>query len=409
MEKKFFRVITREKAISLFENVSVMEKEPIKTKEASGRISASTITSSCDVPNFDRSTMDGYAVIARDSFSASETSPVSLKVAGKVKMGYKTKHSIEKGESFSIPTGGMLPRGADSVVMMEYTKKVDDCILIKRSVAPGENVVKKGSDIHEGELLFDIGKKIRPQDIGTFAACGITDIEVFKKPFVGIISTGDELVSPQDEPALGQIRGINSYTLYSMIEKYGGEPIDIGIVKDSMQKLKAAIEEALSQSNIVIISGGSSIGRRDITLDCISSFKDSKILANGLALKPGKPTILSTIKNKSVIGLPGHPVSCIVIFYLIVRPIIFGMLSYQAGFGDEISVKARMSTNVPSVSGREEYVRVRIRKNNQGVWAEPVYGGSAIISSLSRADGLIRISLEKEGLERGDEVEVIII
>ncbi|TES90125.1 MAG: molybdopterin molybdotransferase MoeA [Candidatus Cloacimonadota bacterium] len=408
MKKKFFKVITREKALSLFENIPLKEKERIKTKHSLGRISGCNVVSPCDVPNFDRSTMDGYAVIAEDTFGATEETPISLTLQGEVIMGCETKERMQKGETIAIPTGGMLPQGANAVVMIERTKKTERNILVKKSVAPMGNVVMKGSDIKKGDKLLDVGRRIRAQDIGVLFACGITEIDVFKKPLVSIISTGDELVPSEKEPKLGEIRGINTYTLYTLTEKYGGEPVDFGIVKDSMSKLNESIKEGLSQSDIIVISGGSSVGTKDITLDCISSFDDSKILTNGLALKPGKPTILAMINNKPVLGLPGHPVSCMVIFYLIVRPLIFRMLSYKEGFEDKTIIKAKISQNIPSVSGREEYIRVSLKDKNGEMFAEPVPGGSSIISSLSKSDGLVRIDLESEGIEKGKMVDVII-
>jgi len=409
VQKKFFKVITREEALSRFANISRADTEKVKVQDSLGRISAFKVHSSCNVPNFDRSTMDGYAVIAEDTFSATETSPVSLDLMGEVLMGHETKMGIDQSETVSIPTGGMLPKGANAVVMIEYIKKNKNEIQVRRSVAPGENVAKTGSDIKKGNVLIETGKKIKPQNIGALSACGITEIEVFKKPLVSIISTGDELVLPQREPEPGQIRGINTYTLYTMIKKYGGKPINLGIVKDSLDELKTSIEKGLSLSDIVVISGGSSVGVKDITLECISSFDNSRIFANGIALKPGKPTILAEIGGKPVIGLPGHPVSCMVIFYLMVRPIIFKMLSYKEEYPERKFLRAKISVNVPSVSGREEYIRVSLKELGGEIWAEPVPGGSGIISSLSKSDGLVRIDLESEGIEKGKIVEVIII
>ncbi len=407
MKKKFFKVLTKEKALSLFDNIPIKEKERIKTKDALGRISGNNVVSPCDVPNFDRSTMDGYSVIAEDTFGATETAPVLLKVKGEVVMGHETKAKIQKGEALEIPTGGMLPEGADAVVMVEYTKKREGDILVKKPVAPMENVAKRASDIKKSDILLEIGKRIRAQDIGVLSASGITEIEVYEKPLISIISTGDELVSPEREPKLGEIRGINTFTLNVLTERYGGEPVDLGIVKDSMSELRKQIKDGLSRSDIVVISGGSSVGTKDITLDCISSFDKSEILANGLALKPGKPTILAVIADKPVIGLPGHPVSCMVIFYLIVRLLILRMLSYKEDFEDKASIKSRITQRIPSVSGREEYIRVKLREKNGELWAEPVPGGSSVISSLSKSDGLVRIDLESEGIEKGEKVEVL--
>lgn len=409
MKKDFFKVITRAKALSLFDALPRIEAEVIKTRDACDRIASEAVNAEDDVPGFDRSVMDGFAVIAEDTFGASESSPVRLTVVGEVVMGEEPEVVCHAREAIAISTGGMVPEGANGVVMVEHADLDGDCILVKRPIAPHEHTVKEGSDIAKGDLLLASGSKIRPQDIGALAASGITSVSVVRKPRVAILSTGTELVPPEHAPPPAKIRSINTWTLAALCEQYGGVPIELEMVADTEEAILARIREGLRSADIVVISGGSSVGTRDLTLDCIRSFEGSTILANGLALKPGKPTILAQIGRIPVIGLPGHPVSCMVIFSLIVRPIMNRLLSFTGGFRDEQGMAARSARNIASVPGREEYVRVKLAKKDGEWWAEPVPGGSGIISSLSLADGLARIDLESEGIHEGDLVDVIVM
>ncbi len=409
MKKDFFKVITRAKALSLFDTIPRLKSELIHTRDAQDRIGAETIRAQCDVPDFDRSVMDGYVVIAEDTFGASESSPIRLVLKGEVAMGEEPAMHCHAGEAVAISTGGMMPHGANAVVMVEYTVENGTFILIKRAVAPHENVMSKGSDIAKGDVLLTSGSKIRAQDIGALAACGVLSVPVTRKPRIAILSTGEELVSPEEDPGGAKIRSINAWTLAALTERYGGESIALGIAHDSKAEITARLREGLRLADIVVISGGSSVGTKDLTLDCIQSFEGSEIRANGLALKPGKPTILATIEEKPVIGLPGHPVSCMVIFYLIVRPLMNLMLSSAEAIRDQRVVRARISQNISSVSGREEYVRVSIKEQQGELWAERIPGGSNVISSLSQSDGLVRIDIESEGIEKGEIVDVIMM
>jgi molybdopterin molybdotransferase len=352
--------------------------------------------------------MDGYAVIAGDTFGASESAPLRLRMKGEIAMGDEPGTRCGQGEAIAISTGGMAPEGADAVIMVEYTAEDGEFILVKRAVAPGENIAARGSDIAKGDLLLAAGSRIRPQDIGALASCGVVSVAVRRKPRIALLSTGTELVSPDEEAAPGKIRSINAWTLDALTERYGGEPVQLGIVPDRKEEIVARIRRGLQTADIIVISGGSSVGTKDLTLDCIQAFEGAEIRANGLALKPGKPTILAAIDGKPVIGLPGHPVSCIVIFYLIVRPIMNIMLFYSEAIRDQRTVRARITQNIASVSGREEYVRVRLEGKEGELWAVPIPGGSHVISSLSHSDGLARIDLEREGVEKGEAVDVII-
>lgn len=409
MKRDFFKVITREEALSLFRSVSRSGSEQIDVRSAMDRITAEEVLAVSDVPGFDRSTMDGYAIVAGDTFGASESSPVRLTLKGEVAMGDVPALKCDRGEAVAISTGGMIPEGANAVVMMEYTATDGGFILVKKPAAPGEHTVRKGSDIARGDVLLARGSRIRSQDIGALAACGVVSVSVAVRPRIAILSTGAELVSPEKEPGMGKIRGINGWTLAALTERYGGEPVLLGIAPDSREEIAALIRKGLETADMVVVSGGSSVGTKDLTLDCIRACEGAEVRANGLALKPGKPTIMASVAGKPVIGLPGHPVSCMVIFYLIVRPIMNRMLSYTEAVRDQLLVNARIAHNIPSVSGREEYVRVRLRQDQGTLLAERVPGGSGVISSLSRSDGLVRIDLESEGIEKDEWVTVIIL
>jgi molybdopterin molybdotransferase len=301
----------------------------------------------------------------------------------------------------------MLPEGADAMVMVEYTDELENnMVAVKRAVAIGEHIVSIGEDIKRNQLLLKKGAKLRPQDIGVLAAVGITEVAVYRRPRVGILSTGDEIVPPEMEPKPGEVRSTNLYTLSALTVQFGGEPIDFGIVRDEYDTLRGKIAEAIEACDIVAISGGSSVGSQDITLSVIRSFEEEGILAHGVAIRPGKPTIQAVVKGKPVIGLPGHPVSATVVFRLLVKPIIYRLTGTAENLSEQATIRARLSQNVPSPSGREDYMRVALRREGDQWWADPVFGKSGAITTLTKADGFVRIDLELEGLEEGQWVEV---
>ena len=403
----FWKVITREEAERLYEQLAHVGTERVKIQEALDRIVGEDILSTVDVPHFSRSNMDGYALRAEDTYGATESSPIHLKVIGSVEMGKKADITISPGESVHIATGGMLPQGADAMVMVEYTEPLDtDTVVVKRAVAPGENIVSIGEDIKRGELLLKSGTKLRAQEIGALAAVGVTKIPVYKKPRIAILSTGDEIVPPEQEPKPGEVRGSNLYTLAALTVKYGAVPVDFGIVRDDYDQLRDKITEAVDSCDIVAISGGSSVGSQDITMTVIRSLQDDGILAHGVAIRPGKPTILALARGKPVIGLPGHPVSATIVYELLVKPIIYRMMNSSDSHGEQATIRAKLSQNVPSPSGREDYLRVSLRREGGEWWADPVLGKSGTISTLTKADGLVKIDLELEGLEQGQWVDV---
>ncbi|KPJ51525.1 molybdenum cofactor biosynthesis protein [candidate division TA06 bacterium DG_24] len=403
----FWKVITREKAQGLYSELSPLETERLPIEDTLGRILAEDVHSGIDVPHFRRSNMDGYAVRAEDTYLATETSPIELKLTGVVEMGKEADVSVSPGSAVHIATGGMLPHGSDAVVMLEYTEQLDeDTIEIRRAAARGENVVSIGEDVKRGELLLGKGSRLRAQDIGALASIGVTKVLVYRRPRVAVLSTGDEIVPPDAEPRPGQVRGINLFVLSALTSEYGGIPIDFGLIRDDYETLRAKVAEALDTCDVVAISGGSSVGNRDITLSVIRSFEPEGVLAHGVAIRPGKPTILALINGKPVIGVPGHPVSATVVFDILVRPVIDRMMGCAEGAGERLTVRARLSRNVASPSGREDYLRVTLRREGDEWWADPVLGKSGAIRTLVKANGLVRIPLESEGLERGEWVEV---
>jgi molybdopterin molybdotransferase len=406
--KEFFKVTDLGNVLKHASDFPKVETENIPLVESMGRMLVQDLNANVDLPDFMRSTMDGYAVRASSTFGASETNPAYLNVKGSVPMGATPDFSIGAGEAAGISTGGMLPRGADSVVMIEHTESVDKTsIEVYRSVAPAQNILEKGEDFQKGAVLVPAGKRLRPQEIGLIAAFGIERVTVYKKPVIGIISSGDEIVSIKDMPDPGQIRDINTYTLAGLIQKSGAVPVTYGIVRDDFEDLFEKCTAALKQSDMILISGGSSMGARDYTIDVFSALPESEILVHGISISPGKPTILARSQNRAIWGLPGQVTSTMVVFEIVVKPFIEhigGCLPDHQGL---FNLVARLSRNVSSTQGRTDYVRVKLFQKDGMLWAEPVLGKSGLINTMVKADGLIEIGLNTEGLDRGAKVEVI--
>lgn len=377
--------------------------------ESLDRRLAQVVRASEDLPGFDRSTVDGYAVRARDTYGATEGMPSYVDIAGEVMMGCEPEGQVKTGQVWRIATGGMLPAGADAVVMVEYTEELDArTIGITRPVAPGENVVRRGEDIHAGEIALPVGHRIRPQDLGLLAAVGVTEVEVVPTLKVGIISTGDELVGPEEIPQPGQVRDINSYTIYGTVHNCGGKPRLYGMVRDIYEELKQTLDKALKENDLVLLSGGSSVGTRDVAARVIDEMGEPGVLFHGISVKPGKPTIGAVVNGKPVFGLPGHPASAMVIFELMVAPLL-RTGGYPLG-GEEnpldFPIRAFITRNLHSAAGREDYIRVKLASRDGHYYAEPILGKSGLIGTMVKADGLARIPFGKEGVEAGELVEV---
>jgi len=393
------------------ENLTLTGKnyEEIPVIDASGRVIAVDIVSKVNVPGFTRSTMDGFAVRARDTFGASESMPAMLEVAGEVLMGHNAVIPVKPGQAVRISTGGMLPEGADAVVMIEYTDELDSrTILVVKPAAPGENLVFRGEDIAEGQVLIKAGTVIRPQEMGAMAGVGVNCCRVYKRPVVGIISTGDEIVSPDQEPGPGQVRDINSYALAGMVREAGGQALQYGIITDGFNEMETVLKEAVGTSDIVVISGGSSVGARDVTSAVINSLGPPGVIVHGVSVKPGKPTILGVVEDKPVLGLPGHPASAMVLADLFLIPLIRAYSGLGVTSPERRSVKAVMGRSMASAGGRVDYIRVAVSEVNGQLKAEPVLGKSGLISTMVRADGMVIIPMAREGIEAGEEVDVIL-
>ncbi|MFL0246644.1 molybdopterin molybdotransferase MoeA [Candidatus Clostridium stratigraminis] len=382
-----------------------LESETISLLDSVNRICSKDIKASFNIPSFRRSTVDGYAVNSRDVFGASESIPAFMELKEEIIMG-KAPESVlvNAGECSYIPTGGMLPEGSDSVVMLEYCDRLDDkTILINKPSAPGENVVQIGEDMSMNDIVIKDGQRLRPYEIGVLAAQGINKVNIYKKPKIAIISTGDEIVSIETDPKLGEIRDINTYMLCSLIIKDGGIPISYGVVKDEFLLLKSNVDKALKECDVVLISGGSSVGIKDHTLKVIDSYDNGGVLVHGMAIKPGKPTIVGKAYEKIVFGLPGHPLAASVVYKILVKGYINKLMKLKE---EEYGITAEMNINYHKAMGREEYLPVSLEKENDKIIAYPVFGRSGIITAFSRAYGYIRIDKDVEGLYKGDKVMV---
>jgi len=410
--KAFFRVVTSAEAreqLAAFAPKTGIETVPVL--EAYGRVLAKALAAPVDLPHFHRANMDGYAVRAQDTFGASPSLPMYLKLVGVVEMGKEVKRTLKKGETMRIATGGMLPSGADSMVMVEYTEEMGDgTVEVHRSVSPWENILRIGEDIKKGAPIFSPGRRLRAHDLGALTGVGITTVPVYCRPTVALISTGDEIVAPEQTPKPGQIRNVNQYSLRAMIAEAGGEALDLGVVKDDRPAFEKAMAQALKAADVVMISGGSSVGIKDMTVDVICGFPRSEVFFHGISIAPGKPTIFARAAGKPVMGLPGHPVSALVVFALFGAPLIriVGGESATAAFVPPRTTQAKLAQNVASAPGREDYVRVILENQNGARLAQPLPGKSGAIFSLVKADGMVCIPHDEEGKEAGEEVEVVL-
>jgi len=390
----------------------IPDPESIAVLSSLDRTLAQDILAPHPLPDFQRTTVDGYAVRAGDTHGASDSLPAYLTLIGEVPMGDAPSFEVAQGQCALIHTGGMLPQGADAVVMLEYTQSAhENEIEISRAVAHGENVIRIGEDVAQGQLVLSRGTFIRPAEIGGLMALGITKVDVAKKIRVGLISTGDEVIDPSLSPRPGQVRDINSYTLGSLVEKNGGVAKHYGIISDQFEALNEAAAKALSECEVVIITAGSSASTRDMTADVIRQLGEPGVLVHGINTRPGKPTILGVCNGKAVIGLPGNPVSALVNGYLFVVPVIEKMLGALPK--PKATVQARLFVNLPSQAGREDWWPVKLTVNDQqspsGYVAEPIFGKSNLIFTLASADGLLRIHPDATGLSAGEIVDVLLI
>ena len=411
MVEEFLNLVTLEEALRrLLDGVSSVEPciEGIRAQESLGRVLAGDVTAPEDLPGFERSSMDGFAVRAADTFGAGEGQPAYLEVAGEVPMGKSSDLKITPGRAVRISTGGVLPEGADAVVMVEDTEVNGSTLEVNKGVAPGENIVERDEDIRGGTLLFEKGQALGPAQIGALVGLGITEVEVFRLPVVGIISTGDELVPADEVPAPGKVRDVNTAALCASVVEAGCRAKPYGIVEDDPDRLLKASLEAVSGCDALLISGGSSAGVWDVTVDVIARLGKPGVLAHGIHLKPGKPTLIAVCDGKPVVGLPGNPASALAVFREVVAPLLSRLRGESQGAlaGRHRTIEAVLDRSVASTAGRLELVPVALREEEGRVVANPILGKSSLIGTLARAHGNIRVPEGSEGLSRGGRVVV---
>jgi len=379
--------------------------EILPLARAGGRIIAEDVSAPCEIPAFRRSTVDGYAVLSIDTAAAGESIPVFLAVKGRVEMGLPASLAIGHGECAEVPTGAMLPDGADAVVMTEYAEPFGaEGVALYSGVANGENVVQIGEDAKAGERLLCRGKRLLPQDIGALAAAGVTTVSVYTPPRLTILSTGDELIPPEKEPAPGQVRDVNTYALTALAQKKGFSIVGTAVLPDDENALEQAFREAMVTSDIAAVSGGSSQGKKDMTRTVIDRVSSPGVYTHGMAIKPGKPTILGydSPSRTLLAGLPGHPVSAMMVFEL-----LFGWLLREVtGSVQTPAIPARLSCHVVSSPGKLTCWPARLEWTGNGYAAEPIFGKSGLITTLTEADGYFTVDRDIEGLKTGQTVLV---
>ncbi|MEN8149103.1 MAG: gephyrin-like molybdotransferase Glp [Planctomycetota bacterium] len=403
--REFFQVADVEEARAQALGFASVGSGRVPLEGALGRVLAADVVAAADLPGFSRSTMDGFAVRASSTFGASDGAPALLAVVGSVEMGRSAEVVVGPGEAAGIPTGGMLPKGADAVVMVEHTEPVDESTVeVMRSVAPGANVIGAADDARAGDTALERGTRLRPPEVGLLAALGVTEVEVFDRPRVAILSTGDEVVPAEETPGPGRVRDVNRHSLGAFVESCGGVALPRGIVPDEFDALLEACRAACDLADVVLISGGSSVGARDLTIEVLEALPESRVLLHGVAMRPGKPTILADVAGRPVWGLPGHVASAMVVFSVLVRP----QIEHLGGATRRRSVlvPATLTRNLASAHGRREFVRVRLRERDGTLRAEPVPGRSGLVRTMVGADGLIEIGRDVEGLFEGSVVRV---
>jgi molybdopterin molybdotransferase len=405
----FFKVQTTEEVLELVQGFQPVGEEIVSLDRAYGRVLSKDILSPEDLPGFPRTSVDGYAIKAKDSFGATESLPALLEIAGEVGMGQIPAMTVGAGQAVRISTGGMVPKGADGVVMVEYCHLMDQTTLeVSRAISPQENVIQADDDFKKGASVLQKGWRLRSQDVGVLAGLGMTEVTVHRKPRVAILSTGDEVIPVREKPKPGQVRDINTYTVSAFCVEQGAEPVPLGLCRDDFEQLRSMLLKGLETADTVWISGGSSVGTRDLTLKVFESIEGTELLVHGISISPGKPTIVARKGATAIFGLPGHTASAMVVAEVFLAPFL-ARLGGETSSPDRMQnkVTAKLSRNIESASGRDDFIRVKLIRKD-GVWiAEPIFGKSGLISTLVEADGLLRIDRNTEGLYQGQQVEVV--
>ena len=426
--KPFLTLQSVESVLGHMRAFPLLDVESVELDEATGRFLAQDFYATEDLPGFDRSTVDGFALRARDIFGAQEANPALVDCVADCRMGEVPECTLAEGQAARILTGGMLPQGADCVVMVEYTRPAGGSLVeVTRSQAPGDNVIFRDDDAAAGSLLLRAGHRLRPQDIGLLAAFGIMDVQVRRKPLVAVLSTGDEVVPASETPPPGKIRDINAHSIAALCREAGAQATRAGIVSDDAARLKSAIGQLAQTHDVVVVSGGSSAGMRDHTVEIFESLPEAQLLVHGVAISPGKPFILATAKingrHVCLVGLPGHVTSALVCARVFLTPLLEHLQGY-AGSVKVPQVAAVLTRSVASAQGRRDYLRVRLRplscqpagqpptRPQTGIGlqplyeAEPIMGASGLISGIAAADGLMVCPENREGYDAGDTVLV---
>jgi molybdopterin molybdotransferase len=412
--KPFFDLISADEAYARIGGFPALTTESVSTRTSLGRVIAAEVHAADDIPHFARSNMDGFAVRAADTRTASEAASVRLEITGQVAMGKPAECQVEPGCAVRVSTGAMMPVDADAVVIVEKTEDTgDNGITITEAAVGGQNIVTIGEDMKAGDLVFRAGRRIKGSDVGVLTGVGLSTIEVHRIPRVGIMATGDEIVEPEDDLGPGQVRNVNQYLLSALAKRLGMIVNDYGVVGDHPDRLRETLSRAAADNDAVFVSGGSSKGTKDLTLSSIESLDDVEIVFHGVAIAPGKPTILARAHNTAIMGLPGNPAAAAVVFSL------FGSALLGVLGGELLSqilltrprVRARLARSAHSNLGREDYLRARLEAADDGglPWVHIVPGKSVAISTLAHADGLLRIPLQTEGLDEGAEADVILL
>jgi len=408
MRKIFRKLVTVEEAISILFNYfkpTPLEPEEVHLFNALGRVLAENITAKIDVPPFDRSIVDGYAVRAEDIFTASETSPVKLKIVDRLRAGTLPKTRINKGEAIEVDTGAIVPAGANAIIPVEFTEEHNDLVYVYKRVSPGDNIQFAGSDISKGETLLRIGYRLTPRDIGVLAALGCSRVKVFRRPRVAIFSIGDELVPPDQPLSPAKIYDVNSYTLYNSVVEASGEPVFLGIAKDNPNSIRAKIEEGLKVADIIISSGSSSAGYSDMIYRIIDELGSPGVLVHGIKSKPGKPVLIAVINNKPYFGLPGFPTSALIAFRNFVKPVIMMMAGLNP---DETlsTVRVKLKRKVRGEKGRRLFNTISLKRENNLLTGVPLPAVSGAITTLANAEGFFEIREDIEYISSNEVVDV---